>query len=140
MTAGKPEGVEIFFSDEACTTPVDVETIKAGDKIYIKYPEHIPGEPVTPGEYVTFYEVYEGQVSPERKVPLAELENFLKGMTAGMPAGVEIGLFSDEACTTPVDVETIKAGDRIYIKYPEYSDLPDVPDLPDVNLPDVCKW
>ena len=137
MTAGKPEGVEIFFSDEACTTPVDVETIKAGDKIYIKYPEHIPGEPVTPGEYVTFYEVYEGQVSPERKVPLAELENFLKGMTAGMPAGVEIGLFSDEACTTPVDVETIKAGDRIYIKYPEYSDLPDVPDLPDVNLPDV---
>ena len=132
MTAGKPEGVEIFFSDEACTTPVDVTTIKAGDRIYIKYPEHIPGEPVTPGEYVTFYEVYEGKVSPERKVPLAELENFLKGMTAGMPAGVEIGLFSDEACTTPVDVETIKAGDKIYIKYPEY-----IPGEPDVDLPVV---
>ena len=132
MTAGKPEGVEIFFSDEACTKPVDVETIKAGDKIYIKVSGHIPGEPVIPGEYVTFYEVYEGQVSPERKVPLAELENFLKGMTAGMPAGVEIGLFSDEACTTPVDVETIKAGDRIYIKYPEY-----IPGEPDVDLPVV---
>ena len=132
MTAGKPEGVEIFFSDEACTTPVDVTTIKAGDKIYIKYPEHIPGEPVTPGECVTFYVVYEGQVSHEQKVPLAELENFLKGMTAGMPAGVEIGLFSDEACTTPVDVETIKAGDKIYIKYPEY-----IPGEPDVDLPVV---
>ena len=132
MTAGKPEGVEIFFSDEACTTPVDVTTIKAGDRIYIKYPEHIPGEPVTPGEYVIVYFVDEGQVSPERKVPLAELENFLKGMTAGMPAGVEIGLFSDEACTTPVDVTTIKAGDKIYIKYPEY-----IPGEPDVDLPVV---
>ena len=126
MTAGKPEGVEIFFSDEACTTPVDVTTIKAGDRIYIKYPEHIPGEPVTPGEYVIVYFVDEGQVSPEQKVSLAEL----KAMTAGKPEGVEI-FFSDEACTTPVDVETIKAGDRIYIKYPELSDLPDVPDLPD---------
>ncbi|MDY2824221.1 MAG: hypothetical protein SOT45_00305, partial [Treponema sp.] len=131
MTAGKPEGVEIFFSDEACTTPVDVETIKAGDKIYIKYPEHIPGEPVIPGEYVTFYEVYEGQVSHEQKVPLTAVEKYLEDMTAGIPEGVEIGFFSDEACTTPVDVTTIKAGDKIYIKYPELSDLPDVPDLPD---------
>ena len=53
-------------------------------------------------------------------------------MTAGIPAGVEIGLFSDEACTTPVDVETIKAGDKIYIKYPEY-----IPGEPDVDLPVV---
>ena len=120
-TTGIPGGGKIeLFSDEACTKPVDVKTIKAGDKIYIKISGDIHDEPVNPGEYVTFYEVYEGQVSPERKVPLAELENFLKGMTAGMPAGVEIGLFSDEACTTPVDVETIKAGDRIYIKYPEH--------------------
>ena len=73
MTAGIPEGVEIgLFSDEACTTPVDVETIKAGDKIYIKYPEHIPGE------YVTFYEVYEGQVSHEQKVPLTAVKNIWK--------------------------------------------------------------
>ena len=128
MTAGKPEGVEIFFSDEACTTPVDVETIKAGDRIYIKYPEHIPGEPVTPGEYVIVYFVAEGQVSPEQKVSLAEL----KAMTAGIPEGVEIGFFSDEACTTPVDVTTIKAGDKIYIKYPEY-----IPGEPDVDLPVV---
>ena len=132
MTAGKPEGVEIFFSDEACTTPVDVETIKAGDKIYIKYPEHIPGEPVIPGEYVTFYEVYEGQVSHEQKVPLTAVEKYLEDMTAGIPEGVEIGFFSDEACTTPVDVTTIKAGDKIYIKYPEY-----IPGEPDVDLPVV---
>ena len=138
MTASIPEGGKIeFFSDEACTTPVDVKDIKDGDKIYIKVSGDIHDEPVIPGEYVTFYEVYEGQVSPERKVPLAALENFLEGMTAGMPAGVEIGLFSDEACTTPVDVETIKAGDIIYIKYPEYSDLPDVPGEPDVDLPVV---
>ena len=138
MTAGMQEGVEIeFFSDEACTKPVDVKTIKAGDKIYIKVSGDIHDEPVIPGEYFIVCFVDEGQVSPEQKVPLAELENFLKGMTAGMPAGVEIGLFSDEACTTPVDVETIKAGDRIYIKYPEYSDLPDVPGEPDVDLPDV---
>ena len=51
---------------------------------------------------------------------------------------VEIELFSDEACTTPVDVETIKAGDKIYIKYPEHiPGEPDVPDLPDVDLPVV---
>ena len=132
MTAGMPAGVEIgLFSDEACTTPVDVETIKAGDKIYIKVSGDIHDEPVIPGECVTFYVVYEGQVSPEQKVPLTAVEKYLESMTAGMPAGVEIGLFSDEACTTPVDVTTIKAGDRIYIKYPEYSDLPDV------NLPDV---
>ena len=117
MTAG---GKIELFSDEACTTPVDVETIKAGDKIYIKVSGDIHDEPVIPGEYFIVCFVDEGQVSPERKVPLAELENFLKGMTAGMPAGVEIGLFSDEACTTPVDVETIEAGDKIYIKYPEY--------------------
>lgn len=81
---------------------------------------------------VTVYFVDEGKVSPEQKVPLAELKNFLKGMTADMPAGVEIGLFSDEACTTPVDVETIKAGDKIYIKYPEY-----ILGEPDVDLPVV---
>ena len=128
LTASIPGGGKIeLFSDEACTKPVEVKNIKAGDTIYIKVPGHIHDEPVIPGEYVTFYEVYEGQVSPERKVPLAELENFLKSMTAGG----KIELFSDEACTTPVDVTTIKAGDKIYIKYPEYSDLPDVPDLPD---------
>ena len=76
---------------------------------------------------VTVYFVDEGKVSPEQKVPLAEL----KAMTAGKPEGVEI-FFSDEACTTPVDVETIKAGDRIYIKYPEY-----IPGEPDVDLPVV---
>ena len=138
LTASIPEGGKIeLFSDEACTKPVDVKTIKAGDKIYVKVSGDIHDEPVIPGEYFIVCFVDEGQVSPEQKVPLAELENFLKGMTAGMPAGVEIGLFSDEACTTPVDVETIKAGDRIYIKYPEYSDLPDVPGEPDVDLPDV---
>ena len=128
MTAGKPEGVEIeLFSDEACTKLVDVKTIKAGDKIYVKVSGDIHDEPVTPGEYVIVYFVAEGQVSPEQKVSLAEL----KAMTAGKPEGVEI-FFSDEACTTPVDVETIKAGDRIYIKYPEY-----IPGEPDVDLPVV---
>ncbi|MEE1268146.1 MAG: hypothetical protein UHJ46_06140 [Treponema sp.] len=123
MTAGKPEGVEIeLFSDEACTKLVDVKTIKAGDKIYVKVSGDIHDEPVTPGEYVTFYEVYEGQVSPERKVPLAELEKVLEGMTAD---DVEIELFSDEACTKPVDVKDIKDGDTIYIKV---SGLPDLPD------------
>ena len=127
LTASIPEGGKIeLFSDEACTKPVEVKNIKAGDKIYVKVSGDIHDEPVTPGEYVIVYFVDEGKVSPEQKVPLAEL----KAMTAGKPEGVEI-FFSDEACTTPVDVETIKAGDRIYIKYPELSDLPDVPDLPD---------
>ena len=117
MTA---DDVEIgLFSDEACTKPVDVKTIKAGDKIYIQV--------LISGGVVTVYFVAEGQVSPEQKVSLAEL----KAMTAGKPEGVEI-FFSDEACTTPVDVETIKAGDKIYIKYPEY-----IPGEPDVDLPVV---
>ena len=129
LTASIPEGGKIeLFSDEACTKPVEVKNIKAGDKIYIKVSGDIHDEPVTPGECVTFYVVYEGQVLPDQRiVPLSELENFLKSMTVGG----KIELFSDEACTTPVDVETIKAGDKIYIKYPEISDLPDVPDLPD---------
>ena len=127
-TTGIPGGGKIeLFSDEACTKPVDVKTIKAGDKIYIKVSGDIHDEPVIPGEYFIVCFVDEGQVSPEQKVPLSELENFLKSMTVGG----KIELFSDEACTTPVDVETIKAGDKIYIKYPEISDLPDVPDLPD---------
>ena len=116
-TTGIPGGGKIeLFSDEACTKPVEVKNIKAGDKIYVKVSGDIHDEPVTPGEYVIVYFVAEGQVSPEQKVSLAEL----KAMTAGIPEGVEIGLFSDEACTTPVDVETIKAGDKIYIKYPEH--------------------
>ena len=127
-TTGIPGGGKIeLFSDEACTKPVDVKTIKAGDKIYIKVSGDIHDEPVIPGEYFIVCFVDEGQVSSEQKVPLSELENFLKSMTVGG----KIELFSDEACTTPVDVETIKAGDKIYIKYPEISDLPDVPDLPD---------
>lgn len=73
---------------------------------------------------VTVYFVDEGKVSPEQKVPLAELEKVLESMTAG---DVEIGLFSDEACTKPVDVKTIKDGDTIYIKV---SGLPDLPDEP----------
>ena len=117
MTA---DDVEIgLFSDKACTKPVEVKNIKAGDTIYIQV--------LIPGGVVTVCFVDEGKVSPEQKVPLSELENFLKSMTVGG----KIELFSDEACTTPVDVETIKAGDKIYIKYPEISDLPDVPDLPD---------
>ena len=128
LTASIPEGGKIeLFSDEACTKPVDVKTIKAGDKIYIKVSGDIHDEPVTPGEYVIVYFVDEGKVSPEQKVPLAEL----KAMTAGKPEGVEI-FFSDEACTTPVDVTTIKAGDIIYIKYPEH-----IPGEPDVDLPVV---
>ena len=128
-TTGIPGGGKIeLFSDEACTKPVDVKTIKAGDKIYIKVSGDIHDEPVIPGEYFIVCFVDEGQVSPEQKVPLAELENFLKSMTAGG----KIELFSDEACTTPVDVETIKAGDKIYIKYPEY-----IPGEPDVDLPVV---
>ena len=116
-TTGIPGGGKIeLFSDEACTKPVEVKNIKAGDKIYVKVSGDIPGEPVIPGEYFIVCFVDEGQVSPEQKVPLAELENFLKSMTAGG----KIELFSDEACTTPVDVETIEAGDKIYIKYPEY--------------------
>ena len=71
---------------------------------------------------VTVYFVDEGKVSPEQKVPLAELEKVLEGMTAD---DVEIELFSDEACTKPVDVKTIKDGDTIYIKV---SGLPDLPD------------
>ena len=74
---------------------------------------------------VTVYFVDEGKVSPEQKVPLAELEKVLKSMTEGMQEGVEIELFSDEACTKPVDVKTIKDGDTIYIKV---SGLPDLPD------------
>ena len=124
-TTGIPGGGKIeLFSDEACTKPVEVKNIKAGDKIYIKVSGDIHDEPVTPGEYVIVYFVDEGKVSPEQKVPLAEL----KAMTAGKPEGVEI-FFSDEACTTPVDVETIKAGDKIYIKYPEY-----ILGEPDVDL------
>lgn len=75
---------------------------------------------------VTVYFVDEGKVSPEQKVPLAEVEKYLEGMTAD---DVEIGLFSDEACTKPVEVKNIKAGDTIYIKV---SGLPDLPDEPDV--------
>ena len=124
LTASIPEGGKIeLFSDEACTKLVDVKTIKAGDKIYVKVSGDIHDEPVTPGECVTFYVVYEGRVSPEQKVPLTAVEKYLESMTAGKPEGVEI-FFSDEACTTPVDVETIKAGDKIYIKYPEY--IPEV--------------
>ena len=125
-TTGIPGGGKIeLFSDEACTKPVEVKNIKAGDKIYIKVSGDIHDEPVTPGECVTFYVVYEGQVSPEQKVPLTELEKVLKSMTEGMQEGVEIELFSDEACTKPVDVKTIKDGDTIYIKV---SGLPDLPD------------
>ena len=117
MTA---DDVEIgLFSDEACTKPVDVKTIKAGDKIYIQV--------LISGGVVTVYFVDEGQVLPEQKVPLAELEKVLKSMTEGMQEGVEIELFSDEACTKPVDVKTIKDGDTIYIKVPELPDLPDEP-------------
>ena len=106
MTAGIPEGVEIgLFSDEACTKPVEVKNIKAGDTIYIQV--------LIPGGVVTVYFVDEGMVSPEQKVPLAELEKVLEGMTAD---DVEIELFSDEACTKPVDVKDIKDGDTIYIK------------------------
>ena len=120
MTADMPDYVEIgFFYDKACTKPVEVKNIKAGDTIYIQV--------LISGGVVTVYFVDEGQVSPEQKVSLAEL----KAMTAGKPEGVEI-FFSDEACTTPVDVETIKAGDKIYIKYPEY-----IPGEPDVDLPVV---
>ena len=73
---------------------------------------------------VTVYFVDEGKVSPEQKVPLAELEKVLESMTAD---DVEIELFSDEACTKPVDVKDIKDGDTIYIKV---SGLPDLPDEP----------
>ena len=119
MTA---DDVEIgLFSDEACTKPVDVKTIKAGDKIYIQV--------LISGGVVTVYFVDEGQVLPEQKVPLAELEKVLKSMTEGMQEGVEIELFSDEACTKPVDVKTIKDGDTIYIKVHELPDLPDEPDV-----------
>lgn len=120
MTADKPDYVEIgFFSDKACTKPVEVKNIKAGDTIYIKV--------LISGGVVTVYFVDEGQVLPEQKVPLAELEKVLKSMTEGMQEGVEIELFSDEACTKPVDVKTIKDGDTIYIKVPELPDLPDEP-------------
>ena len=77
-----------------------------------------------PGGVVTVCFVDEGKVSPEQKVPLAELEKLLEGMTAD---DVEIELFSDEACTKPVDVKDIKDGDTIYIKV---SGLPDLPDEP----------
>ena len=112
MTA---DDVEIgLFSDEACTKPVEVKNIKAGDTIYIQV--------LISGGVVTVYFVDEGKVSPEQKVPLAELEKVLEGMTAD---DVEIELFSDEACTKPVDVKDIKDGDTIYIKV---SGLPDLPD------------
>ena len=81
---------------------------------------------------VTVYFVDEGKVSPEQKVPLAEVGKYLEGMNADMQEGGKIELFSDEACTKPVDVKTIKAGDKIYIKYPEY-----IPGEPDVDLPVV---
>ncbi|MCI6545356.1 MAG: hypothetical protein MR494_03010, partial [Spirochaetia bacterium] len=118
LTASIPEGGKIeLFSDEACTKPVDVKTIKAGDKIYIKVSGDIHDEPVTPGECVTFYVVYEGQVLPDQRiVPLAEVEKALETWTTGIPGGGKIELFSDEACTKPVDVKTIKAGDKIYVK------------------------
>ena len=109
MTADMPDYVEIgFFSDKACTKPVEVKNIKAGDTIYIQV--------LISGGVVTVYFVDEGQVLPEQKVPLAELEKVLKSMTEGMQEGVEIELFSDEACTKPVDVKDIKDGDTIYIK------------------------
>ena len=115
MTADMPDYVEIgFFSDKACTKPVEVKNIKAGDTIYIQV--------LISGGVVTVYFVDEGKVSPEQKVPLAELEKVLEGMTAD---DVEIELFSDEACTKPVDVKDIKDGDTIYIKV---SGLPDLPD------------
>ena len=115
MTADMPDYVEIgFFSDKACTKPVEVKNIKAGDTIYIQV--------LISGGVVTVCFVDEGKVSPEQKVPLAELEKVLEGMTAD---DVEIELFSDEACTKPVDVKTIKDGDTIYIKV---SGLPDLPD------------
>ena len=115
MTADMPDYVEIgFFSDKACTKPVDVKYIKAGDTIYIQV--------LISGGVVTVCFVDEGKVSPEQKVPLAELEKVLEGMTAD---DVEIELFSDEACTKPVDVKDIKDGDTIYIKV---SGLPDLPD------------
>ena len=115
MTADMPDYVEIgFFSDKACTKPVEVKNIKAGDTIYIQV--------LISGGVVTVYFVDEGKVSPEQKVPLAELEKVLESMTAD---DVEIGLFSDEACTKPVDVKDIKDGDTIYIKV---SGLPDLPD------------
>ena len=115
MTADMPDYVEIgFFSDKACTRPVEVKNIKAGDTIYIQV--------LISGGVVTVYFVDEGKVSPEQKVPLAELEKVLEGMTAD---DVEIELFSDEACTKPVDVKDIKDGDTIYIKV---SGLPDLPD------------
>ena len=114
MTA---DDVEIgLFSDEACTKPVEVKNIKAGDTIYIQV--------LISGGVVTVCFVDEGKVSPEQKVPLAELEKVLEGMTAD---DVEIELFSDEACTKPVDVKDIKDGDTIYIKV---SGLPDLPDEP----------
>ena len=120
MTADMPDYVEIgFFSDKACTKPVEVKNIKAGDTIYIKV--------LISGGVVTVCFVDEGKVSPEQKVPLTELEKVLKSMTEGMQEGVEIELFSDEACTKPVDVKTIKDGDTIYIKVPELPDLPDEP-------------
>ena len=120
MTADMPDYVEIgFFSDKACTKPVEVKNIKAGDTIYIQV--------LISGGVVTVYFVDEGQVLPEQKVPLAELEKVLKSMTEGMQEGVEIELFSDEACTKPVDVKDIKDGDTIYIKV---SGLPDLPDEP----------
>ena len=122
MTEDMQEGVEIgFFSDKACTKPVEVKNIKAGDTIYIQV--------LIPGGVVTVCFVDEGKVSPEQKVPLAGLEKYLEDMTAEMKDGVEIELFSDEACTKPVDVKTIKDGDTIYIKV---SGLPDLPDEPDV--------
>ncbi|MCI6545521.1 MAG: hypothetical protein MR494_03850, partial [Spirochaetia bacterium] len=111
MTAGNLEGGKIeLFTDEACTKPVEVKNIKAGDTIYIKVSGHIPGD------VVTVYFVNEGQAPVEQKVPLAELEKYLEDMTADMQEGVEIELFSDEACTKSVDVKTIKTGDTIYIK------------------------
>ena len=60
---------------------------------------------------VTFYLVDEGQVLHEENVPLAEVEKALETLTASIPEGGKIELFSDEACTKPVEVKNIKAGD-----------------------------
>ena len=79
---------------------------------------------------VTVYFVDEGKVSPEQKVPLAEVGKYLEGMNADMQEGGKIELFSDEACTKSVDVKTIKAGDTIYIKVSGHIPSGDVTDLP----------
>ena len=79
---------------------------------------------------VTVYFVNEGQAPVEQKVPLAEVEKYLEDMTADMQEGGKIELFSDEACTKPVEVKNIKAGDTIYIKVSRHIPGGDVTDLP----------